>query len=63
MEAAICAATSAAKSSTFFSMPSPTTYIVNAFTNALLAFSMASMVCLSFLTKAWFSRDTSFRNF
>jgi hypothetical protein len=44
-------------------MPSPTTYIVNAFTVVLFAFSICSIDCLSFLTNAWFSSDTSFRYF
>jgi hypothetical protein len=39
---ATCAATSAAKSSTFFSIPSPTTYSVNAFTVVLAALSICS---------------------
>ena len=64
--AAAWAATSAAKSVTFFSMPSPTMYRVKPATEAPLAFSSwATMVCLpsSALTKTWPSRVTSFRNF
>jgi len=61
--AAIWAATSAAKSSTFFSMPSPTTYMVKPLTVVLAAFSICSIDCLSFFTNAWFSSDTSFRYF
>jgi hypothetical protein len=36
---------------------------VNALIWVLAALSICSTVCLSFLTKVWFSSDTSFRNF
>ena len=53
LAAATCAATSAAKSSTFFSMPSPTTYSVKPLTLVLAALSICSTVCLSFFTNGW----------
>ena len=50
--AATVAATSAAKSSTFFSMPSPTTNKVKDLSVVFEAFSICSTVSLSFLTNA-----------
>src|SRR5690606_38078864 len=61
--AAAWAATSAAKSSSFFSMPSPTTYRPNCCTLEPLDFSTCSADCLSSLTKGCDSKVTSFRNF
>src|SRR5882672_2887824 len=55
--------TSAAKSPDFFSMPLPTSYRTKRETEALLAFSSASTVCLSFFTKGCPSSVTSLRNF
>jgi hypothetical protein len=52
LAAAICAATSSAKFSDFFSMPSPTTYIVKPCTVVLAALSIWATVCLSFFTNA-----------
>ena len=61
--AAAACATSAAKSVCFFSMPSPTTYSVKAWTFAPRALRSCSTVCLSSLTKGWPSSVTSLRYF
>ena len=44
-------------------MPSPTTYRVKPFTVVAFSLSICSTVCLSFLTNAWLSSETSLRNF
>src|ERR1700761_790106 len=44
-------------------MPSPTTNSANFCTLVPAAFSICSIVCLSFFTNGWFSSDTSFRYF
>src|SRR3546814_3302745 len=57
------AATSAAKSSDFFSMPSPTTYSANWLIEALCSWSIWATDCLSFLTNGCDKSVTSLRNF
>ncbi len=44
-------------------MPSPTTKSANFCTVVPAAFSICSIVCLSFFTNGWFKSDTSFRYF
>src|SRR5690606_34814550 len=63
--AATWAATSAAKSSAFFSMPSPTTYRVKPLIVVLTDFRYWPTVCLpsAALTNTWSSSDTSLRYF